>query len=147
MLHISELEKLEKEFVDFLVVNGITVEDWAKIKNDSTRAQGILEAFSDVIWEGVLKGTQYLVRAQGRSLFCFHFGEEKASLLIVTATHQVESYEDWKLVDRDVTYVFQEKRYQGERNMEIFALIQQGAQISAGEHYRLWMDQRSGRDN
>ena len=30
----EELESMEKEFIDFLVLNGITGEDWEKLKNE-----------------------------------------------------------------------------------------------------------------
>ena len=33
-LTLEELEELQKEFVDFLVINGITAEDWVKLKDN-----------------------------------------------------------------------------------------------------------------
>ena len=33
-ISIDELEKLEKEFIDFLVVNGISPIDWVSIKEN-----------------------------------------------------------------------------------------------------------------
>ena len=39
----NELEELEKEFVDFLVVNGITAQDWVAIKeNEPLNADEII---------------------------------------------------------------------------------------------------------
>ena len=46
----DELEKLEDEFVNFLVVNGITADDWVAIKeNEPMNAAEIVDQFSDVV--------------------------------------------------------------------------------------------------
>ena len=42
-----ELEKMEKEFIDFLVVNGITAADWVLIKeNEPLTADKIINNIS-----------------------------------------------------------------------------------------------------
>jgi hypothetical protein len=42
LLTLEELKSMEKEFVDFLVLNGIPGEDWVKLKDtDPDRAEGI----------------------------------------------------------------------------------------------------------
>ncbi len=52
----EELESMEKEFIDSLVLNGITGEDWEKLKKESPEnAEGICESFSDVVFTKILK--------------------------------------------------------------------------------------------
>ena len=41
-LTIEELQNLEKEFISFLVVNGIPSEDWEQIKKDEAKSQGLI---------------------------------------------------------------------------------------------------------
>ena len=43
-----ELKELEKEFIDYLIVNGITADDWVKIKEEQQeKAEDIITLFSD----------------------------------------------------------------------------------------------------
>ena len=51
----EELQELEKEFVQFLVSNTVTADDWEKIKEDNPeRAEGLIEIFSDIVFEKVI---------------------------------------------------------------------------------------------
>ena len=60
-LSAEQLRELEKEFVDFLVVNGIVAEDWIALKeNEPLNADKIIDQFSDVVWEGTLRKLKYL---------------------------------------------------------------------------------------
>jgi hypothetical protein len=122
----EELEKLEKEFVDFLVVNGITAEDWETIKQDHSKANDIIDQFSDVIWEGILRKAEYLEFTQGELVYCFWFEPKLAHLVVL------------KRKDEDVEIVQekQSKPYKTSREMELFKLIQSGALITEGELFR-----------
>ncbi len=58
-LNLQDLKDLEKEFVEFLVLNGIPAEDWEKMKkNDLEKVEGIIDQFSDAVWEGILRKTE-----------------------------------------------------------------------------------------
>ena len=60
-LSTEELESLEKEFVEFLVVNGITAPDWEKMKNDSQEnSNQMIELFSEVVFEGIFRKAKFL---------------------------------------------------------------------------------------
>ena len=60
-LSIEQLKELEKEFVDFLVVNGILAEDWLKLKEtDPDKAEQMVDLFSDVVFEGILRKTDFI---------------------------------------------------------------------------------------
>ena len=44
LLTLEELQELEKEFVEYLVLNGITADDWEKIKKENpSSARHIIE--------------------------------------------------------------------------------------------------------
>ena len=46
-LSLEELKPLDKEFINFLVVNGVSAKDWTVIKTKNPKqADKILDAFS-----------------------------------------------------------------------------------------------------
>ena len=57
----DELKNFETEFVNYLVVNGIAADDWVKMKDqEPEKASKIVELFSDVIMEGVLRKVNFV---------------------------------------------------------------------------------------
>jgi len=130
-----ELEKLEKDFIKFLIINGITGDDWEKMQDDPSRSESIIDAFSDVIWEGVLQQAQYLIRLESRLLYAFSFGKEKAQLILAESRSDVLDLKDWKAIS-DLKITFQQKEYTKTREMEVFEHIQQGCAIAEGDMYK-----------
>ena len=60
-LTLEELEPLENEFIDFLVVNGVIADDWEQLlANDVEKSNQIIDAFSEVVFEGIMRKTQFL---------------------------------------------------------------------------------------
>ena len=60
-LNTEELASLEKEFIDFLVVNGITAPDWEQMKKDNPEnSDQMIELFSEVVFEGIFRKTKFL---------------------------------------------------------------------------------------
>ena len=54
-LTLEELEPLENEFIDFLVVNGIIADDWRHLlAHDLEKSNQIIDAFSEVVFEGIM---------------------------------------------------------------------------------------------
>lgn len=120
----SELEELQKEFIDFLVVNGITAEDWIAIKeNEPVNADEIINQFSDVVWEGVLRGVQYLKKIEKETAYYFKTDKEDISLIRVV-----------KVGDRAEQHTAS-KKYIKTRELEIFEMIENGCTISDGAEY------------
>ena len=77
-----ELEKMEKEFIDFLVVNGITAAEWVSIKeNEPLTADKIINQFSDVVWESILRSTKYLDKIENDISYFFKCDTEEISLI------------------------------------------------------------------
>lgn len=121
----DELEKLEKEFIDFLVVNGITADDWVSLKeNEPINADEIVDQFSDVVWESILRSTKYLNKTESNLAYYFFFGNEKISLIKVR-----------KIGDERVEKHTTSKLYSKVREMEMFEMIQKGCTISEGEEF------------
>ena len=118
LLNTEELKTLEKEFVEFLVVNGITAEDWESIKKETPqKADEVLVLFSDVILEGSLRKIEYLKKTDGKELYYFKFGTQEAFLIWVTQE------EGRPVIKKTV------KKYKTTREHELFYHLQQGCEI------------------
>lgn len=121
----DELEKLEKEFVDFLVVNGITAEDWLAIKeNEPLNADEIINQFSDVVWESILRSTKYLMKVEENAAYYFYCGEDNIQLIRVIKKEGGRA--EKQMLD---------KSYAKTRELEIFEMISNGCVICEGEEY------------
>ncbi len=120
----EELHNLEKEFIDFLVVNGITADDWVKLKEeDSEASEAIIDQFSDVIWEGVLRKTEYLEKKEEGIAYYFKCDETEIHLIRIIRNGD-------KMVKQVAS-----KSYKKERESELFDMIQSGCEITDGVSY------------
>lgn len=142
-LSIEELESLEKEFIQFLVLNGIVGDDWVKMKeNEPSSAQKMTELFSDVVWESMLRKTQYLDFKSPNSVKCFHCQEDKIVLVAMDSDHTDLSQEDFLKLNRgqypdDIKVYTTSKDYSKFRELEIFDMINWGCHISDGNLYKM----------
>jgi len=140
-LTTDQLQSLEKEFVDFLVLNGITSEDWVKMKaTDAEAATEMTELFSDVVWEGILRKAKYLCHSSAGSIKCFQclpdqmvlVGMDSSTVDLLTELHQVTNGPRASEVEVYTTT----KAYSTTREQELFTMIKQGCEISDGELFK-----------
>lgn len=139
----SELKELEKEFIEFLVINGITADDWVRLKeNDIEKADKIIDHFSDVIWEGVLRKTTFLETRSQQEIMTFQCLEDKLILMalkIDDPSIDLTTQEGIHQVQQSLpeTKMFtQEKTYQSNRERELFNMIQNGCTYSDGKLFK-----------
>jgi cag pathogenicity island protein 24 len=151
----EQLEELHPEFINFLVTQSITGEEWKQIKEKQPEvAEQELDVFSDLIWEGVLSKANYLQNCSSRQLFLFNLAKNEMQLIVVKITDAS--------IDLMTTYGFKwlqnnissnsvelftaSKTYSvrvppeasaeaQDRNRDIFELIRQGAEIVTGKLY------------
>lgn len=72
LLTIEELKELENEFVEFLVLVGITADDWVKIKCEKPdKADSMITLFSDVVFEKIMRKTQFPERRRSNDIRTF----------------------------------------------------------------------------
>lgn len=143
-LTTDELEELEKEFVDFLVVNGITADVWETMKKEENeKAERMIDLFSDVVFEGVTRKAQFLDYVSSSTRYCFHFLEKEIQLVGIedttgsldfTQSGALEQLKDH--VPAGVKVFYQTKAYQKQREMEVFDLIKAGATVSDGHLFK-----------
>lgn len=140
----EQFEELHKEFINFLATQSITASEWEEIKiNKPQAAEEELDVFSDLVWEGVLNQARFLEHISPQQIFLFNITELTINLIGIKVENQqvditTRGGYDWlqkNLMDDSVSLYTSSKVISEDRNMDIFALIQQGAVITKGDLY------------
>ena len=145
LLNKEELESLEQEFIEYLIVNGIMADDWVKMKEEEPeKAEEIVDLFSDVVFEGVMRKIGFLERRTPKQLQLFQCLPNK--LLMFGLNAQENSLADFTKPEyllkamqnppKDMQLYQAEKPYSKVREQEIFELTQQGCEISDGKLFK-----------
>lgn len=142
-LTTDELEALEPEFVKYLVANGIAAEDWEKLKSeDLDAAERIVDLFSDVVMEGVLRKTTYVEFYSKQQVLAFKFSEDTVSMISMASSHVDADFTDAEYIafatanpPEDLTITRQTKSLVKSRSEEMWDLLQQGCTVSEGKLY------------
>lgn len=141
LLTTQELEGLEKDFVDYLVVNGITAEDWEKMKKtDPDAAHRIVDLFSDVVFEKILRGVTYLEKHEKNAIRSFYCGSEEIELISMELEDPDADFTDPQFITtamsnppEDLLIYKTEKPYAQTRELELFSMIEKGCLVSNGQ--------------
>lgn len=139
----EELAGLEEDFTKYLVINGITSDDWVKLKSVAPqKAEEILITFSDVIWESILRKAQYIDLYESQVITAYNCDLEKISmrgLFTKDAAYDFTTSESIALArnapPKDLEYFSSLRGYSKSREEEIYELILRGGQISKGDLY------------
>jgi len=138
----TELKELEKEFVDYLVVAGIDAQKWVQIKDDSpAKAVRIIELFSDVVFEKILRKTKYIFKIENDTLFLFNYDDEMARLMIFQfpAEFDLSKKSQAEIIvysnKNQMLAIPQSKKYIRTREEELFSMLQAGCTISSKSFY------------
>ncbi|MGM0932916.1 MAG: DUF6495 family protein [Bacteroidota bacterium] len=140
----AQFEEMHQEFINFLASQSITAEEWQDIKvNKPDVAEQELDVFSDLVWEAVLNKVEYLEHFSPNQIFLFQITAATINLIAIKIENEAidlrtkEGY-NWlqgNLLDESVNIYTSTKAISDDRNKDIFALIQQGANITKGELY------------
>jgi hypothetical protein len=141
LLTKEELEGLEKEFIEYLVVNGIAAEDWEKMKTETPNsAQRIIDLFSDVVFERILRNVKFLEIHQKQSIRTFSCGADEIEMITMELEDESADFRDPKFIARsmsnppaDLLIYTTEKPYSGSREQEVFKMIDNGCLVSNGK--------------
>ena len=129
ILTLEELDLLKKDFIEFLVINGITGEDWEEIKliNPENRDK-VVELFSEVVFTKILLQTNFLELKTDKVASAIQCNKEN---MVMITLESVKDHSEIYSTD---------KTYQKSREEEIYALMQKGFLRSDGKLYKeLWM--------
>jgi hypothetical protein len=144
LLTKEELQGLEKEFVEYLVVNGIAAEDWEKMKIETPNsAQRIVDLFSDVVFEKILRNVQFLEIHQKLSIRTFRCGAEEIEMITMEAEDEDTDFRDPSFIanamvnpPKDLLIYKTKKPYTSNREEEIFKMIENGCLVSNGNLHK-----------
>jgi len=134
-LTLKELHNFEKEFIDYLSVNGIDAPEWERLKaNEPVKAEGVVGLFSDVIFEGVLRKIEYLEYRSPKQLFIFQCLADKMVLRGLKADAEASIDFNQKLelepLRKYVDLIKSEKPYSQVREQELFEMLEKGCMIT-----------------
>lgn len=141
LLSNEELVEMKTEFVNYLVINGITADDWKNIlANDKEKAQSIVDLFSDVVFEKILRSVNFVLRTSKKEIIAFHCMEKTIEMCGLVAGDNIDvDFTNHEVVAtlisnpiKGLETINAEKPYSKVRELEIFELTQDGGMISDG---------------
>ncbi|WCM41986.1 DUF6495 family protein [Flavobacterium sp. CBA20B-1] len=140
----EQLEELHVEFTNFLASQQIDKSEWDLLKTQKPEvAEQEIDIFSDLVWEGVLKSARYIEHFSATHIFLFQFDNEQIDTIVLKTTNETVNFLtksglEWlgeNLHSNEVEIRYGAKKFGGDRNGEIFEIIQQGGILSQGELY------------
>lgn len=143
-LTIAELQELEKEFIEYLVLNGITAEDWTEMKLvQPEKSERIIELFSDVVFEIIFRKAKYLdyqSKTELKSIQCL----DNEMVLVGIDSEENDSidlsdpilFDSYKKFPPKLKIYTTKLAYQENRALELFRLTEQGFSISDGSLFK-----------
>ncbi len=137
----EQFESLHTEFAQFLATQKIDIDQWKTIKsNNPSLVEEELNIFSDLVWEDVLTKVTFVEHISKSSINLFKTNQESISRIVIKVEKKIDllNQKDYQWLvnnpkDDSIHYFKGEKKYQSERNQEIFNLIEQGSYISDGQ--------------
>lgn len=135
----EQLEELHQEFATFLASQQIDVKEWNDIKaNKPEVADEEINIFSDLVWEDVLTKAEYIEHFSKSSINLFYCTDGVIQRIMIKsndAAIDLSSKEGIQtLLNNPKSSQFEffkgAKKYDKERNLEIFDLILKGASIN-----------------
>ena len=139
----EELSHLEKEFINFLVSNTVTADDWVKVKeNEPEKAEELILMFSEVVLEKVYGKIVLLEKREPNNLLFFKFDGDLIQMLGVSSQDNSIDFTDLK---KDVNY--NSVKLDGFRTSkvlakdakadEVYQLLESGCEMGDPELYKI----------
>ena len=141
----EQFEELHKEFINFLATQSITASEWKLLKEKKPElAEAELDVFSDLVWEGVLENVTFLENIAPKHMFLFCIKEKSIALIGLKVSKETmdlttEGGFSWlrdNLMSSEVEIFDAEKQINGDKKLQIFELIENGAHITKGELFK-----------
>lgn len=126
----AQLYDLEKELIAFLIVQGIDGDAWAKLNLESpTKAEELVDVFSDLIWDKVLSEMKCLERKTQSDWSLCRMGDTDGEMFIV----KMKDHKPWpepvtfeNLEWSQIEAIQGKKKYKKDRVEEIYDLVKCG---------------------
>lgn len=147
-LSLQDLKDLEKEFVEFLALNGIPADEWERLKKeDMDKVEQVIDHFSDVIWEGVLRKTEMVEHRRADKLtLCKIVDGELITLLMKTTDVNIDLTKTeniYKAISNIQGYQvsIQKDKIEKEATQQYFELLEIGFYIAKEPKYEALFEQ------
>ncbi|WP_340154710.1 DUF6495 family protein [uncultured Winogradskyella sp.] len=138
----EQFEELHQEFINFLATQSITGDEWEEIKkNKPETAEQELDVFSDLVWLGVLQKVEFLEHISPQQIHLFQCNEKNMRLIALRIDNKRVDFTtkegfNWlrdNLLSDSVEFFNAKKDYSDDKYLDIFKMIQSGANITKGE--------------
>jgi len=148
----EQFDELHQEFINFLATQSITAEEWSNIKSEKPHlVEEEMDIFSDLVWEGVLDKVEFLENIAPQHMYLFKVKEKTISLIglkLNSTSIDLTKKEGFawlreNLMTDEVELFNAEKEIEGDKNLNIFELIEKGASITKGDLFK-YFDQLIG---
>lgn len=148
ILSREELQSFDEQLKHFLIVNGVDGDRWKEInEKDPDLAIDLVELFSDQILQGAYENIAYLQKLTKDACYFFHYGKEKAELIIFRLNDTTSENLDFSTMENlkmalfqhadKISFSHQEKTYTKEREMEIHEMITSGCRVFTEEFWKI----------
>lgn len=142
ILSDEELKNLEEDFKKFLVASDISSEEWIKINSDSPeKAKEFVELFSDLVLQKVYESVKYIEHRSVTDLKVFNFEKDKIRLIGLKAKSDHVDFSTPESINNslknkadDIEIFHGSKKYDSERETELFEMLQKGC-VNSSESF------------
>ena len=138
----EELKELESDFVKFLAATHVTADDWVKLKkNDLEKVEELIGIYSDIFFDKVIGGLEYLEFKTPFDIKTFHCQADKMVMMGIAVSPEagVDFTKDLTAQDmmnilkganQEISIYTAEKGYNADRGQELFQMLESGCLIS-----------------
>ena len=144
ILNSEELLHFDEDLKHFLIINGVSNEEWIELNtNNPQKAVELVGMFSDMIWQRVYEKIEYLEFQTESQLFLFNCKKDEIDLIVLKSDSKDVNFSTPELIHeslvnhaKKITYFQQSKKYNVEREVEIFNMVERGCIVSSKEFYQ-----------
>ncbi|MCU0430907.1 MAG: DUF6495 family protein [Cytophagaceae bacterium] len=145
LLSSDELQAMEKEFIEFLILNGITADEWKKIiAEDTEKAERFVALFSDVVWEGILRKIKFLEMRGNNFLHIYQCLAQELVLVAMECEDEGVNFLNPDFIKsamltppEKINVYTSTRQYKDSREVELFDFLQKGAIIADDRLFKI----------
>ncbi|MDB4297188.1 DUF6495 family protein [Flavobacteriaceae bacterium] len=135
----EQLEELHEEFATFLASQQIDAKEWKDIKENKPEVvDEEINIFSDLVWEDVLTKAEYIEHFSKSSINLFYCAEDEMKRIMIKTNDEFldlttqDGIQELLQYAQSGKFAFYKgaKKYEKERNIELFDLVLKGASIN-----------------
>lgn len=147
MLSKEEMKVFDDDFKHFLIVNGVSNEEWVEMnKSNVDRATSLVELFADTVFQKVYEKMRFVEHRSDASCMVFKLNKESIELISINRKSEdvslatPESIHEALVKQPELLTVFKtEKAYTKERELEVHEMISQGC-VNSSEAFWIMLE-------